>query len=743
MFLYNNLESALIDNANQSNEALLEQAQIVVDSRIKEIDQLTLQIALNPNLQLLLYSEESTQPLDPYKYIEFIRELGRYRTVSNFIEDYYVYFSDTDVILTGAIKTNSQMFYHFIHQYQGKETTEILDKLTSYQFKTYIPSQSIRFNNAGKNMITYVQSLPLGEQTNTKGSLVMLIDEYKIKELLLNHDALNGAFYILNSDREIILRTDMNEDNIDRIMQGLNSMMNEQYTLADQTNIISYRKSNMNGWTYVSVVPKEVVLSRVNEVKSLALFLVILCLLAGILVSYFLTYKNHNPIREVIYAILKVKNDKSEIRQINNEFDFIKDAVVSSMNEGNQLRTELNQQAPVIKADFIMRLFKGNVYTSTMTKKDLEFMGLNFHSNDFRVVIINIDDCNRFIQEDTEREWSLIRFIIMNLSQDLLQNKGYVIEIERDRIAILMNHSHVVKEGELNLNDFIKDLKEVVELRFKTWITLAISSSIHGLERIPKAYAEAIIALEFKMIHGQNSVIYYEEIKHQKHENFYYSMETETHLINYAKSGNYEIIKKILDQVFENNFHENGISPEMGKCLFLEMFSTILKILNSMNKRYIDEVFEGEESPVKYFLRIETIEEMQIKLKEIYLKICDIIDEERTDHSEQLIQTIESYIQENYTDSNLSLTLIADHCGLNSSYLSSFYKKHSGQNVSEYLASVRISNAKKLLRESLLTVSQISEQVGYTNDVGLIRVFKKIEGVTPGKYREGHIKKLS
>jgi two-component system response regulator YesN len=732
--LYNDLETSLIENANQSNQDLLEQAQIVVDSKIKEVDQLTLQIALNPNLQLLLFSEESSYPLDSYKYIEFIKELSRYQTVSNFIDDFYVYLDDTDVILTNSIKTNSFMFYKFLKVYKDMELDQVLDILKSYQFKTYMPSQQIR-SNIDERKITYVQSLPLDDRINIKGALIILIDENKIKELLLNQDGARGSYYILDRNHEVILSTDINEENYEQIQKGLETGMISNHTSDDEDRIISYRHSSLNNWTYVSVVPKDIVLSRVNESKKLALILVLLCLAAGIIVSYYLTYKNHSPIRDVIRAILKGEKSRENESKIKNEYAFIKNAVVTSMNEEYKLRTVLNQQAPVIKSDFISRLIKGNV-ESTITDEDLNFMGLNFISNYFRVVLINIDDSNRFIQEDTEREWVLIRFIIMNLSNELLQENGYVIEIERDRIALLMNHAELSDNNDDKLHEFIYQLREIVENRFKTLITVAVGNIVNGMENISRGYVEAIMALEHKMIQGQHSVIFYENIKKQKHEYFYYSMETEVQIMNYAKSGDFSNIEKILDQVLEVNFHENGISPEMGRCLFFEMFSTILKMLNTMNLENHNQLFEGEENPVKYFMKIETAEEMQLKLKTLYFKICDIINNRRTDHSDQLFNSIEKYIQDHYHDSNLSLTLIADHCGLNPSYLSSFYKKHSGKNVSEYLASVRISNAKKLLREETLTISQISEKVGYTNDVGLIRVFKKNEGITPGKYRE-------
>ncbi|WP_277679669.1 helix-turn-helix transcriptional regulator [Gracilibacillus dipsosauri] len=101
-----------------------------------------------------------------------------------------------------------------------------------------------------------------------------------------------------------------------------------------------------------------------------------------------------------------------------------------------------------------------------------------------------------------------------------------------------------------------------------------------------------------------------------------------------------------------------------------------------------------------------------------------------------LNQEIVNVIRENFTDNMLSLGMIAEHFTMNPSYLSSFFKKQGGIALSDFITQVRIEETKKLLRDRQLTISDIAKRVGYANSVGLIRVFKKVEGVTPGKYRD-------
>ncbi len=53
-----------------------------------------------------------------------------------------------------------------------------------------------------------------------------------------------------------------------------------------------------------------------------------------------------------------------------------------------------------------------------------------------------------------------------------------------------------------------------------------------------------------------------------------------------------------------------------------------------------------------------------------------------------------------------------------------------------YIEQRRMEKAKQLLGETSLTVNEIALQTGFTNSAVLIRTFKKINGITPGQYRQ-------
>ena len=93
-----------------------------------------------------------------------------------------------------------------------------------------------------------------------------------------------------------------------------------------------------------------------------------------------------------------------------------------------------------------------------------------------------------------------------------------------------------------------------------------------------------------------------------------------------------------------------------------------------------------------------------------------------------------SYIDKNYMN-NFSLRYVSDLCQVSPSYLSRLFKKVLGCNFAHYVKIVRVSHAKKLLSKTNNSVASISLELGYEDCGYFIKVFKRIEGITPNEYR--------
>ncbi|MGG0823554.1 response regulator [Paenibacillus turicensis] len=99
-----------------------------------------------------------------------------------------------------------------------------------------------------------------------------------------------------------------------------------------------------------------------------------------------------------------------------------------------------------------------------------------------------------------------------------------------------------------------------------------------------------------------------------------------------------------------------------------------------------------------------------------------------------LLHQIYDYVQQNYAN-DISLTEMANHLHMNYSYLSSYFKQRTGENLTTYINRIRVEQAKKLLLDLNLSVSEVSAMTGFSEHNYFSKVFKKLTGFTPLEFR--------
>lgn len=77
----------------------------------------------------------------------------------------------------------------------------------------------------------------------------------------------------------------------------------------------------------------------------------------------------------------------------------------------------------------------------------------------------------------------------------------------------------------------------------------------------------------------------------------------------------------------------------------------------------------------------------------------------------------------------------ADILGLNRSYLSSLFKRETGQTLSSFIRQEKIKAAENMLRFSDYSYSDIAEYFGFSSQSHFIQCFRRETGLTPMEYR--------
>lgn len=125
-------------------------------------------------------------------------------------------------------------------------------------------------------------------------------------------------------------------------------------------------------------------------------------------------------------------------------------------------------------------------------------------------------------------------------------------------------------------------------------------------------------------------------------------------------------------------------------------------------------------------------ESPQILSSSSYARIRHIVDSER-------INKVQDYVEEHYRE-EIRLSILADMVGMTTVSFSRFFRQVTGQTFSDYLITVRLDYASRMLVDSHATVADICYECGFNNLSNFNRIFKKNKQCSPKEYRENYRK---
>lgn len=216
---------------------------------------------------------------------------------------------------------------------------------------------------------------------------------------------------------------------------------------------------------------------------------------------------------------------------------------------------------------------------------------------------------------------------------------------------------------------------------------------------------------------------------------YYYPLDVEQSLINNIKAGNADKALEILDEVFKINFSINILSFSLSRCLMFNLIGTIIKTMDNLSF-LCDDSFLMRVNPIERLLNCETTMTLRIEMKDVIKAICKHVRNSDNNNVLVLRDRIMQYVESNYNDTNLGVSMIADKFNMSITYLSKFFKKQTGEGLLDYINRIRVEKAKKLLAMQEVNVKDVAKINGFYNCNSFIRIFKKYEGITPGQYKQ-------
>lgn len=167
----------------------------------------------------------------------------------------------------------------------------------------------------------------------------------------------------------------------------------------------------------------------------------------------------------------------------------------------------------------------------------------------------------------------------------------------------------------------------------------------------------------------------------------------------------------------------------MRRCLLYDLMGTLIKAAQELG------VKPGEELSAKDISANMSYQEARERFARTVEKMCCQEDANtESDFNSQLCEEIHRYVQESFGDPDMNVSRIGQHFHITPAYLSSIYKKQTGESLLRMLNQTRIEAAEKFLAEGV-SVVETAERAGFRDSSTFIRAFKKATGTTPGQLK--------
>ena len=196
-------------------------------------------------------------------------------------------------------------------------------------------------------------------------------------------------------------------------------------------------------------------------------------------------------------------------------------------------------------------------------------------------------------------------------------------------------------------------------------------------------------------------------------------------ILTCAKLHDFEEMKQEYEKAFSYVENNVGFSSIYVKYNFSEVIKETCELLG--HGKRIMQVMED-------IYGANSIDQVRNAVHSLIDKIAVLEIQDKDEN--RIVQLTRQYIQENYREITLSVSVIADELNISAAYLSTLFKKETGQTLIKYISWYRIEKAKELLKTTTMKVGDIAEKVGYVNASYFISLFRNNVGCSPAKYRE-------
>ena len=399
-------------------------------------------------------------------------------------------------------------------------------------------------------------------------------------------------------------------------------------------------------------------------------------------------------------------------------------------------REQLASAKDMLTQEFIRKLLSGELADSGKIENDLQQLDINLDLKNLIVVAVELDDYS-FI-EDTypARERDKLVKAFIEIARDILNERArtFIGHIGKGAFVIIFSFGDINSSAYIynHITSAIERIKTSIKRYLNITACFGVSGECRNITDLSGFYREAQLLLKERFYEGKDRILRQNSTEKTPDRFISLDLKDERNLVLNIKSFEKQEVHQIIGDIF-NRIVNDKVNYQAVQMIAAELFNIASKIARESDVDFSEFI---KDIPFKTLQKYDTAADIKEWILGIYDKLIKTLQtkDPDSDYSEITKKAV-SFIHTNYRKS-LSLNTVAEHIGVNSSYLSHVFKEDIGKGFVEYLNSIRIEKARMLIESGNAGIKAIVAELGFSSYNYFFKVFKEFVGMTPLEYEE-------
>lgn len=713
--------------AKQNHQTLLEKMQVEMDASFSESKRNITSLLLDGGVQKAVKVQGRFSMGDREVLYDIFQNLVNKYVSSGKMTHIFIYFMEGNTIISEQGHIDSRLFYEMNYEGSGWSYDDFLDVMN----RKWSGSTTIVWGRSGEPEILYLQNaFPRGIR-NPDATFGVSISQATASRMMEEQRWSDEVQLLMISDDGVViagneLKEAMEEDD----MRAVETMLSGEgrISIGETSYQVLGIHSKEAGFSYVALTPVGNIVQGARKIQIFMLLGMMVCVTVGLLAAYIFTSIHYNPLRHIMdmFGHYKIAEDG----QKQNEYQWLTEQTLHFLDEHRDIKQRFYDNERIIRSQYLYLLITMPYQARGEAAEKLKEE--DFFQKPDNLVMLLYFTGKGDVPWNENMESGLLRFILANVIEELVGGRYRVEAVTmQDCVACVVNGAESGPEAREEMENILEQLQKFIEDRMSAQIFTACGGVTRGIEGVHSSYMMAREASGYQEQMKEQQVIWYEDVEN-KPILYDYTIEAEQRIINAISAGEEESACRWVNEVLEENFCQRKMRSSMKRCLLFELMGTVMKgaeqgggteLMNNLpDERVISSKTNLEDARAYFQSQIQTL------CRGIRLA------EQKKREDSQFSKRVMEYVQQHFQDPDLNISITAMHFNITPSYLSALFKEQTGMGLLEYINKARVEKVKELLEQGM-NVIDICERTGFRSSGALIRVFKKMTGITPGQMK--------